>query len=98
MLGELFLARWVLLARWLLLRFGADDPAAHADARRNDDIETLAVPVLPDGSNRMPDGFAVAALLRLGYDVGDVCWFVSHGISFLVNRRLIATFKKLSPC
>ena len=69
-----------------LLRLGANDTTADADAVGDDEIEALAVLVSKDCADFGPEAFLVAALLRLAHYIRPVGWFAAHGLFSFVDR------------
>jgi hypothetical protein len=67
----------------LFLPLGANDAAGHAELIRNHEVEPVTALVRPDGSDFAPDGFLVAAFLRIGNDVGDVAFRAVRGVQRL---------------
>src|ERR1700677_3394621 len=65
-----------------LFALGTDNATADRDLIGQHQIESVTVLVRPDRSDFAPDGLAIAALLRIGDDIGNVRWLAHGGSSF----------------
>src|SRR5215510_15164411 len=64
----------------------ADDAAGEADAFGDHQVESLTIPVRPDGADFDPLRFAVAALFRVDDDIGGMGWLGAHGAFLSLPR------------